>query len=296
MRFSTICKGLAGFVVLAVLATTAFFVHQFQQELAVPELENQEMLLVLESAKLPDVEPGDRASKRAAELIATGEFEEAKEKLHFIINFSPGSPAAKEARRILGELYLDEIFAPGENEWKKKHVVKKGEFPLNLAKKYETTLDCMMVVNNLNRLQIHPKDELYMVALNFNVRIDLRRKALTLRRTISEEPRRDEFVKEYAIERFRLPSQSKMIVQTQVKDKKGMVGARSVNTSTDSYRGSQKVIWLDTEGWQVRAMPDDSDELPEGNGFFLSRTDVEELALLLRVGNSVEIMMDKEEE
>ncbi|MGJ8723052.1 MAG: hypothetical protein ACSHYB_00730 [Roseibacillus sp.] len=296
MRFSTICKGIAAALVLAVMAATAFLVHRFQQDLAVPELENQEMLLVLESAKLPDVEPGDRASQRAAELIATGEFEEAKKKLHFIINFSPGSPAAKEARRILGEVYLDEIFAPGENTWKKKHVVKKGEFPLNLAKKYETTLDCMMVVNNLNRLQIHPGDELYMVALNFNVRIDLRRKALTLRRTISEEPRRDEFVKEYVIERFRLPSQSKMVVQTQVKDKKGMVGTRSVNTSTDSYRESQKVIWLDTQGWQVRAMPDDSDELPEGNGFFLARTDVEELALLLRVGNSVEIMMDKQEE
>lgn len=296
MRFSTICKAVAGFIVLAIMAATAFFLHRFQQELAVPELENQEMLLVLESTKLPDVEPGDRASQRAAELIATGNFEEAKKKLHFIINFSPGSPAAKEARRILGEIYLDEIFAPGDNDWKKLHVVKKGEFPLNLAKKYETTLDCMMVVNSLNRLQIHPGDELYMVALNFNVRIDLRRKALTLRRTISEEPRRDEFVKEYEIERFRLPSQSKMVVQTQVKDKKGMVGARSVNTSTDSYRESQKVIWLDTQGWQIRAMPDDSDELPEGNGFFLKRADVEELALLLRVGNSVEIMMEKEEE
>lgn len=295
MRLSTICKGIAAFVVLAVMATTAFMVHHFQQELAVPELENQEMLLALESTKLPDVEPGDRASQRAAELIATGNFEEAKKKLHFIINFSPGSPAAKEARRILGELYLDEIFAPGENSWKKEHTVKKGEFPLNLAKKYETTLDCMMVVNNLNRLQIHPGDKLFMVALNFNVRIDLRRKALTLRRTISEEPRRDEFVKEYAIERFRLPSQSKMVIQTKVKDKKGMVGAQSVNTSTEAYRESQKVIWLDTEGWQIRAVPDKSDELLEGSGFFLERSDVEELALLLRVGNSVEIMMDKEE-
>ena len=173
---------------------------------------------------------------------------------------------------------------------------RSGEFPLNLAKEYETTLDCMMVVNNLNRLQIHPGDELYMVALNFNVRIDLKRKSLTLRRTISTEPRRDEFVKEYPIERFRLPSQSKVLVQTKVKDKKGMVGTRPVSTSTEDYRESQKVIWLETGGWQIRAMPEDSDELPEGDGFFLARADVEELALLLRVGNSVEIMMDQEEE
>lgn len=295
MRFSTICKGLAGFLVLAVMGTTGLIVQRFQSQLAVPELEQQEVLLVLESAKLPDVEPGDRASQRAAELIATGKLEEAKEKLHFIINFSPGSPAAKEARRILGEIYLDEIFSPGENEWKKKHSVKRGEFPLNLAKKYETTLDCMMVVNNLNRLQIHPGDELYMVALNFNVRVDLKRKALTLRRTISEEPRKDEFVKEYEIKRYRIPSQRKELVQTKVKDKKGMVGNNSVNTSTEAYRGSQKVIWLDNGGWQVRAMPEDSDELPEWDGFFLARSDVEELALLLRVGNEVEVIMDNEE-
>lgn len=296
MKFSTICKGIAGSVVLLTLAALVMALNWGKSHFLVPEIEGQEMLLELESTKLPDVEPGDRASQRAAELIATGDFEEAKKKLHFIINFSPGSPAASEARRILGEIYLDEIFAPGENVWKKKHVVKRGEFALNLAKKYETTLDCMMVVNQLNRLQIHPGDELYMVALNFNVRIDLKRKALSLRRTISTEPRRDEFVKDYKIERFRLPSQKKSFVQTKVKDKKGMVGEQPVSTSTEAYRGAQKVIWLDTKGWQIRAMPDEGDELPEGNGFFLARADVEELALLLRVNNAVEIMMDQEEE
>lgn len=283
-------------MVLVVVGGTGLLVHRFQQQLAVPEMEREEMLLVLESAKLPDVEPGDRASQRAAELIATGDFEEAKKKLHFIINFSPGSPAASEARRILGEIYLDEIFSPGDNEWKKKHKVKKGEFPLNLAKKYESTLDCMMVVNSLNRLQIHPGDELWMVALNFKVRIDLNRMALTLRRTVSTEPRKDEFVKEYEIKRFRLPSQEKDLVETKVKDKKGMVGSNPVNTSSDVYRGSQKVIWLDTGGWQIRAIPAEGDELPGGDGFFLDRADVEELALLLRVSNEVEVIMDKDEE
>ena len=42
-------------------------------------------------------------------------------------------------------------------------------------------------------------------------------------------------------------------------------------------------------------MPEDSDELPEWDGFFLARSDVEELALLLRVGNEVEVIMDNEE-
>lgn len=294
MRLSTIFKGFAACLVLAVMASTYLVVVKVKDEIAQPALEGEEMLLQLESAKLPDVEPGDRASQRAAELIATDNLEEAKEKLHFIINFSPGSPSAREARRILGEIYLDEIFAPGENEWKKKHIVSRGEATLSLAKKYETTLDCMMVVNNLDRLQIHPNDVLYMVALNFNVRIDLEREALTLRRTISEEPRREEFVKEYKIERFRLPKQSDKVVMTTVRDKQGMVGSRTVSTSSDSYRESQKVIWLEKGGWQIRAIPEDEDDLPEGDGFFLKRSDVEELALLLRVGNSVEVMMDKE--
>jgi hypothetical protein len=293
MRFSTIIKAFAAFLVLAVTAATYLVVKTVKEEIAQPALENEEMLMVLESAKLPDVEPGDRASQRAAELIATGKLEEAKEKLHFIINFSPGSPGAQEARRILGEIYLDEIFAPGANEWKKKHVVKRGEAPLALAKDYETTLDCMMVVNNLDRLELHPDDVLYMVALNFNVRIDLERKALTLRRTLSEEPRREEFVKEYPIVRFRLPKQDKKLVTTEVRDKQGMVGARSVSTSSDSYRASQKVIWLEKGGWQIRAMPEEEEDLPEGDGFFLERSDVEELALLLRVGNPVEVIIEK---
>ncbi|MBK1833998.1 LysM peptidoglycan-binding domain-containing protein [Roseibacillus ishigakijimensis] len=296
MRISVIFKSLAALLVLSVFALLFFGLDWARSHYYEPELNRQETLLGLQAAELPDVEPGDRAFQRAAELLATGQLEDAKEKLHFIINFSPGSAAASEARRILGEIYLDEIFAPGENAWKVKHTVTRGEFPLNIAKKYETTLDCMMVINNLHRLQLHPGDELYLVALNFNLRIDLKRQALTVRRQISEDPRRDEFVKEYAIERFRLPSQEKAVIKTSVKDKKGMVGTQSVTTSADSYRESQKIIWLNHKGWQIRAVPEMADELPEGNGFFLKRADIEELALLLRVGNEVEILMDKNEQ
>lgn len=296
MKFSTILKGFAAAIVLAIIAGTILLVQRFKEEFAEPELEKQTMLAELESTKLPDVEPGDRASQRAAELIATGDFTDAKEKLHFINNFSPGSPAAAEARRILGEMYLDELFAPGESEWKKVHEVKKGEYPLTLAKKYETTLDCIMAVNGLNRLQIHPGDKLEMVALNFKVKIDLNRKSLTLRRADPKDLERNQFVKEYEIVRFRLPSQSSKMVTTKVKDKKGMVETQAVITSSELYRGSQKVVWLaNKERWQLRAMLEEN-ELPEGNGFFLAREDIEELVLLLRVGNEVEIIMEKGEE
>lgn len=280
-------------MVLAVMGGVAWYVMKIKDEVAVPELESQRMLEVLEEAELPDVEPGDRAFQKAVELLVTGRLEEAKEKLQFIVNFSPGSGAARESRRILGEIHLDELFADPEKKWRKFHVVESGDAPLALAKKYETTLDCLMAINGLNRLRIHPGDELEMLPLNFNVRIDLKRRALILRRTVSEEPRRDEFVKEYHVIRYRIPDPRKDLVLRRVRDKSGWDGRRAVSTTNESYRGAEKVIWLTEEGWQIRGMPEDGNELPSVEGFFLERPDMEELALLLRVGNEVEVLTNR---
>ncbi|MDP0490918.1 MAG: LysM peptidoglycan-binding domain-containing protein [Verrucomicrobiota bacterium JB023] len=297
MSFSSFIKGLAALIVLTVMGATVWWVWKVNRDIATVELESTVMLDRLESKELPDVEPGDRAFQRAIELIATGELEAAKEKLHFIVNFSPGSAAAREARRILGEVHLDELFIGKNDRGRTIHTVEKGDAPFALAKQYETTLDCMMALNGMYDLQIHPGDELAMLALNFSLRIDVGKDTITLRRMVSEEPRRDEFVKEYEIVRYRLNSLSQNLTVAKVENKYGLRDGKPLNTLSDDYRSASKVVIVKKGKtvWQIRSMPAEGDELPEGNGFFLAPHDMEELAVLLRVGNRVEIVKDQKE-
>ena len=93
--------------------------------------------------------------------MATGQFDDAREKLLFIVNFYPLSNSAAEARRLLGELNLDEILSTDVMEGKSVHTVVSGDSFLKIANKYDTTLDCIMHLNGLQRLdRLHPGDEL----------------------------------------------------------------------------------------------------------------------------------------
>jgi hypothetical protein len=53
------------------------------------------------------------------------------------------------------------------------------------------------------------------------------------------------------------------------------------------------VLILDHQGLQLREVVEADEENP-GRGFFLCESDMEELALLLRVGNEVEVRFTNE--
>lgn len=282
MGFMTVIKILAALVVLAVLGTTAWFVNGILGEITEPQLEAQRLRDSLESAQLPDVEPDELAFGRAVELVATGQLEEAREKLLFVVNFYPGSRSAVEARRILGEINLDEILSSDFLEGKAIHQVVSGDSFLKIAARYGTTLDCIMHLNGLDRLdRLHPGDELMVMPLEFNVRIEPGLRRLTL----WKEGR---FVKSYDLADVRGGSSGLKGGHTTVKNKMGMVGNRVFRPVDEEYRSASKVITLEARGLQIREISEPGEEDP-GRGFFLDRPDMEELALLLRVGNEVEL-------
>ena len=65
-------------------------------------------------------------------------------------------------------------------------------------------------------------------------------------------------------------------------------GGRVSPVKFESYRNARKVLILDHRGLQLREVMEIEEE-DQGRGFFLSGADMEELALLLRVGNEVEV-------
>ena len=279
-------KFLAAVIVLAVLGATIWYVREVRDQVAVPQLEASELLDRMAEADGAEINPGDLAFERAVELVATGRYEEAEEKLRFIVNFDPSSGAADEARRILGEMHLDRVLSTEEMEGKSVHKVVGGDSFFKIAKQYDTTLDCMMHLNGLHGLdRLHPGDELVVMPLNFDLKVDVTRKRLGLWKE-------GNIVKTYRIEEVRLPRGVKGTARTQVKNKLGFYRGRTCATVNENYRGSSKVLTLGTRGLQIRGVPAVDEEDP-GNGFFLAETDMEELVLLIRAGNEVEIRFTK---
>ena len=128
---------------------------------------------MLDSAEMPDIDPGEKAFQKAHELLALGKLAEAREKLTAIVNIFPASASAPVARRIVGEMNLDEILSTSHMEGKQIHVVKRGDSFLGIAAQYNTTIDCMMHLNSMMELRrIQPGDELIVMPLDFRLLID----------------------------------------------------------------------------------------------------------------------------
>ena len=275
-----IVKVLAALVVLGILGATVFLVERLKEESAVPQLADPSGT----PEEIPAVRPGEIAFERAREFLATGQFDSAREKLEFLVGVYPSSESAGEARRILGELNLDDLLSTDVMEGKTMYQVKSGDNFTKIALKHETTLDCIMHINGLQRMdKLYPGDELVLLPLKFNIKIDVPRKLLNL----YNEGR---LPKSYNLSHARTRD-SRGALRSRIGQKIGLLenGDRVSPVKFESYRTARKVLILDHHKLQLR-QDEESEKNAERRGFFLSEPDMEELALLLRVGNEVEVL------
>ncbi|MDB4295835.1 LysM peptidoglycan-binding domain-containing protein, partial [Akkermansiaceae bacterium] len=136
----TVVKIFATFAVLGILGTLIFFLKNFQKDFAQPSQNNQARLDNIVEQSDNTFKRGEREFSRAVELIAMERLGDAREKLLFIQNLHADSEFGPEARRILGEINLDEVLSVENMENKSIHVVKSGDTFLRIANKYNTTL------------------------------------------------------------------------------------------------------------------------------------------------------------
>lgn len=278
-----IIKVIAAVVVMAVLAATFFLVERLREESAEPQLG----VIPEISSGATLVKPGEIAFERARELLATGQFAEAREKLEFLVGVYPSSASASEARRILGELNLDDLLSTEVMEGKIMYKVKSGDNFTRIAQNHDTTLDCIMHMNGLQRMdKLFPGEELVLLPLNFNIKIDVPRKLLSLYRE-------GRLLKSYELLHAKAREGSGEL-RSKIGQKIGLLaGGGSVSpVKFENYRNAKKVLILDHRGLQLREVTTAAQE-EAGRGFFLSGADIEELALLLRVGNEVEVRFAK---
>lgn len=294
MNFWLSFKLLAAIGVLGVMAFTGMLAYHvtvsplggvFEKIIPNPtevlgKRDDLEFAKMLDSAEMPDIEPGEKAFQKAHDLIALGQLAEGREKLTAIVNLYPSSTSAATARRIVGEMNLDEILSPAHLAGKEMHVVKRGDSYLGIAARYQTSLDLLLQLNGMMELSsLQPGDELLVMPLNYRLLIDTARKTVSLWDG-------GRFVCEYPVLQFSSGAGLRA-GRTNVASKSAMIDGRRVPPEAKGYRGAEKSLQLTAPAIQIRALRKTDAALPRG--IYLSPTDMEELALLTRVGNEVEI-------
>ncbi|MBK1883922.1 LysM peptidoglycan-binding domain-containing protein [Luteolibacter pohnpeiensis] len=293
MRFSFFIKLVAFLAVLGVMVVTGMLVYHVMIK-PLPMMskwvpnpteiiggqKDADFASMLDSAELPDIDPGEKAFQKAHSLLAMGHLEEAREKLNTIINVFPTSSAAPTARRIVGDMNLDEVLSTAHMEGKETYVVKRGDSYNLIANKNQTSLEMIVYLNGLLELgSLQPGDELIIMPLNFRLMIEPERKAISLWDG-------GKFLRDYLILDYVIPGKlaSK---KCKITSEAGYVDGRAVRQESDKYRGSEKMIQIDKDTIQIRPFHETTEIRPRG--IYISPTDLEELTLLTRPGNEVEI-------
>jgi len=296
----TVIRVIAGLMVMTVVALTATLAYHVHVEPVggrlsrfIPEpgsMDPHREAIVfaqsLESRELPDIEPGAQGFRKAFEMLSSGRMEEAREKLTTIFNIFPNSSVAKNARRIVGEMNIDELLGSRSGFGREIYRVRPGDSYLAIAARHQTTVEMMIHLNSMQRLKnIQPGHELIVMPLNFRILIEPRRQAVS----IWDEGR---FLREYpALSMKGLPSKA---TQTTIKQKIAELNGGNVPSHAEAYCGANKILQLATGTLQIRGWDkpipqgeEQQDDLPFG--VLLAPEDMEELSLLTRTGNIVEI-------
>jgi len=293
VKFWILVKIIAGLAVTGVVAFTAMLAYHIVVEplggvfeKIIPEAgtvlrveKEEDFAKTLEAAEMPDFDPSDRAYQKAHDLIAMGQIPEGREKLMAIVNVFPSSPVAPTARRLVGEMNLDEILSSSYREGKTEYQVKRGDSYFAIASRNDTSLDMLMHLNGMMELKsLQPGDDLLLMPLNFRILIEPQRKAVSLWDGAK-------FICEYPI--LNMDGVKLSSGKTVIDSRRALLEGKTVNPTAKNYSAAAKSIGLKSPSTQIFPY-NEADEDP-ARGIFLREADVEELFLLTRTGNTVEI-------
>lgn len=290
MSFWMLVRIVAGLAVGAVAVFTLLMVRHVHHEpldgvfaeLVPVSFEAKPMLALPQGdSSLPEVDPGMRVFEKARELIAVGDLLNARDRLRTVVSIYPRSTAAPEARRIVGEMNLDEVLSKANKTNKEVYTVVRGDSYFGIASKHDTNLDMILYLNGLMDLKsLQPGDKLVVMPLNFRLLVEPKRKALSLWDG-------GVFIKEYPLEAVvGAPGGDQ---KTSIAKKTAVSGGRAFTQASEGYRGASKVLTIERMPVVIAAMPAEGEEEGLARGFYLDPADMEELALLTRPGNEVEI-------
>jgi len=230
-------------------------------------------------------DPGRAVVDGALSAIRRGRVDEAIVMLAPLAEEPGNAPALLDARKILGQIHLDQLFSrvpmPGKYEYTVGRT--KGDNLHSIASRFRSTVTFLQRVNQLPGSVIHPGDRLVVCPLDFTVDIDLRGKRLTVRRD-------GKFFSDYALRGMELPMAT-LPADAVVADTSGWSGDRRIRPDAPEFSGAEKRLQIalaDAGAIVLRKVPE-SGGAP-GPSLYLAESDLGELVAIIRPGTPVRFL------
>lgn len=282
--------GAAALVVCAVVFTGLIAYHVwvdslgrvFERVLPARNVSSAESIAkeVVVEKNVPALDPGEQFYAAAIDRVAAGKLDEAREKLSMIIANHPRSGRASAARRVLGEINLDELLSGQMMGGKVVHCVRPGETYADIAEIYRSDLDCLLQINSvMDPAKIRVGQNLVVLPQDFRFVLEVERKVISI---WSSERHVCEFPVLQLVDRISKHG-GKTVISSKVA---GSEGYRHV-VGSSRYRAATKAVWLTKP--VVKIMGADESGEPQDGAVLVRAADMEELFLLMRPGNEVEI-------
>ena len=194
------------------------------------------------------------------------------------------SSKAADARKLLGDLNVEEFFSRTPGPHKTEYVVVPGDSLARISSKNKVSFDLIIRANNIDRLLIHPGDRFIIPTGNFSLELSAKDKVATLKND-------GVFFKEYPLVSASLPSNptAEGIV---VSEKIAWHDGKRVAFGDKEYVGSSRWITLSANGLTLYSLIEDgspADVETPGSGAQLSPGDMEEIFALVNRGTPVTI-------
>ena len=280
---------------------------------AVQDLEADKQL---EPTARPLPDPGKKQYAYAMEAIRNGELDEARKHLTFILKYYEDSSTFHEAKRVLGELNVDELLSPSEGPGKLEYTVKSGDALTLIARRNHTTIDYILRVNGRTSDIIRIGDKLWVTPLQFSLEANVSDKTLTVYRLMRPEGETEPnpatetggegddedaedtsnleevFFKEYPIQDINIPPQVSVPLTTAISAKPAWNGSKRAEFSYASYHESNRWLQTSRPGVLIQESVADQDNAAEDRklGFLMSGPDSRELYTYIRVGTELRVV------
>lgn len=236
----------------------------------------------------PDSEQAPKSYLAIAKIYKEqGKLLEAKNAYNRIIELYSGSQAIGVAQHKLWDLNIKIITSPIETANTIIYEVKTGDTLAKIAKKFNTTIDLIMLSNNLESDIIHPGQRLKVNNVDFTIIVDISQNILTLLQA-------DEVIKVYPVStglNSSTPIGTFEITSRLIEPVWHRAGAIVPSGSPENILGS-RWMGISKPGYGIHGTiePETIGEHITQGCVRMHNSDVEELFTLITIGTNVIIM------
>ena len=270
-------------------------------------------LAAMKDKDRPRIDPGARRFAAAIDLIRAGSIADGRDALYKLLQQFPDSGTCAEARRIIGEINMDQLFSPNYTSGKKDYIVQPGDSLNFIAQKNQTNVDFILRLNGMMSTVLQPGDRLTVAPIQFNLGLSISRKQVILFRNINGK---DYPFKFYTVQDIRLPTNIHAPASFEVGNKSAQFEGKTILATDPHYHEAEK--WVPVHrpkttnvsfAFRIPTAPKpdaviatSSSTAKDGstvsmtapiplieNGIFLTREDLEELFTLVRKGSKVDV-------